>query len=115
MALDESGEQSTESGIQIPDIQIPDIQIPSDIQLSEETRQQIQAALDAIQSLQNGAGDITTALNTIQGAISDIKAEQGSDASKIANDVKTTIDSDAAGISTLCRKCRMCWTACRRH
>lgn len=101
MALDESGEQSTESGIQIPDIQIP-----SDIQLSEETRQQIQAALDAIQSLQNGAGDITTALNTIQGAISDIKAEQGSDASKIANDVKTTIDSDAAGISSTLSGCK---------
>lgn len=106
MALDESGEQSTESGIQIPDIQIPDIQIPSDIQLSEETKQQIQAALDAIQSLQNGAGDITTALNTIQGAISDIKAEQGSDASKIANDVKTTIDSDAAGISSTLSGCK---------
>lgn len=101
MALDESGEQSTESGIQIPDIQIP-----SDIQLSEETRQQIQAALDAIQSLQNGVGDITTALNTIQGAISDIKAEQGSDASKIANDVKTTIDSDAAGISSTLSGCK---------
>ena len=101
MALDESGEQSTESGIQIPDIQIP-----SDIQLSEETRQQIQAALDAIQSLQNGAADITTALNTIQGAISDIKAEQGSDASKIANDVKTTIDSDAAGISSTLSGCK---------
>ena len=111
MALDESGEKSTESGIQIPDIQIPDIQIPdiqipSDIQLSEETKQQIQAALDAIQSLQNGAGDITTALNTIQGAISDIKAEQGSDASKIANDVKTTIDSDAAGISSTLSGCK---------
>ena len=51
MALDESGEKSTESGIQIPDIQIPDIQIPSDIQLSEETKQQIQAALDGVSEI----------------------------------------------------------------
>ncbi len=106
MALAENGEQSTESGSTLPSIQIPDIQIPTDIKLSEETKQQVQSALDAIQSLQSGAGDITSALNTIQGAISDVKAEQGNNASNVANDVKNAIDSDAAGISTTLSGCK---------
>lgn len=78
----------------------------SNLQMDEATKQQIQAALDTIASLQNGADDIQNALDTVQGVISDINngtengtGFNGSDA------LKETIDSDVAGVTSALSTC----------
>lgn len=89
------------------DIQLPEeIQLPADVTLSEENKQQIQKALDAINSLQNGAGDIKTALDGVQQTASDVGDANKENTPQQTNNIKTEIDTNVAGVSGVLSDCK---------
>lgn len=109
--------QETPNEIELPnkieqpdEIDIPQIQVPDSMEIKEETKQQIEAVLGTIETLQNGATDIKNALGTVQNAINNQKSEGvaslSAGAGKIGEELKNSIDGDVAGVSQALTTCK---------
>lgn len=108
------------AGITLPDVNLGEnstdlsnITLPSDTQVSEETKQQIQSAIDTVTTLQGGVTDILTAIQNVQSATGDaadaangMAAAGTAGASAIAGNLKNAIDTDVSGIATTLTSCK---------